>query len=278
MLRPLAVSLILVAAPAAAQRGITVVSSGSEQALKLGKAVVSRPFGAQLVDRIAVVGSYAGRGRSYHLIRGEAAGECPARYVVVYRDGGGAPVVTEPFGTCSAGARARLTGGTLEVTMPAAAAGGAPTRFRFDQGRMRGVQPPTNLAAQVAPAGQLPRPAPGCSAVGTGRTERAAAIAAFEQSYPDEYRSTGTLKDAAIAPEELRAIVTDLACLSTWPGAEQVVPRAATPLFASKRHGKAAFAALDSVALDPASDANMRASVRAFAIEMIYRVDRREPL
>jgi hypothetical protein len=81
-----------------------------------------------------------------------------------------------------------------------------------------------------------------------------------------------------IAPEEMRATVVGLACLASWPGAEEVVPRAATPLFASKRHGDAAFAALEAVAQDPASDANLRASVRAFGAEMAFRVERREPL
>ena len=45
-----------------------------------------------------------------------------------------------------------------------------------------------------------------------------------------------------------------------------------------KLHGPAAFEAIDQIARDPLSDVNLRAAVRAFGAEMLYRVDRREPL
>lgn len=103
-------------------------------------------------------------------------------------------------------------------------------------------------------------------------------IADFDRNYPAEYRSRGRIKRADISPDELRATVAALACLLRWPGAERVVPEAALPLFASKRYGAAAFQLVETIARDPASDANLRAAVRAFGSEMTYRVDRREPL
>ena len=275
---------LIVAPPAAAQRGeagIAVVPSGSEQALRLGSTVLSRPFGAQLVDRIAVVGSYRGAGGVYHLVRGDAGGECPARYVVVTRDGEGAPVVTEPFGTCGTGARGAINAGTFVVTMPATAAGGPAVRYGFDGGKMVALdaRPAAAIADAQGRPGYAARQASACrSPTSADPATQAAVVQQFEAEYPAQYRRQASLRRAQITPEELRATVTGLACLSRWPGAQKVVPEAATPLFASKRYGPAAFAVIETVATDPASDANLRASVRAFGAEMLYRVDRREPL
>lgn len=275
-------------APAAAQNPqkassheIAVVTSGSEQALQVGGAVLSRPFGAQLVDRLSVVGSYRVGGRTYHLVRGDAAGDCPARYVVITREADGAPAPTEPFGTCSMGARGRVSRGAFIVTMPATAAGGPLVRFRYDQGTMRLID--AMPAAAVARAGGAPgfaaREASSCRApTATDPVDQAAVLADFQRSYPAEFRKISTLKHTEIAPDELRATVTGLACLARWPGAEEIVPEMATPLFASKRYGPAAFASIDTIAKDPTSDVNLRAAVRAFGAEMLYRVDRREPL
>ncbi len=269
------------ALPAQAQRveRISVVPSGAEQALRLGDAVLARPFGAQLVDRIAVVGSYRAQGRTYHLIRGEAAGDCPARFVVVTRTAeGAAPATTEPFGTCSAAARVQAGARDFIVSMPATVAGGAAVRFRYDQGAMRAIDPLPTATAAAAAATPVAPEASCRSAASVDPSGQAEALAEFEQQYPADYRRLKTLKRTQIAPDDLRTTVVGLACLARWPGAQDVVPRAATPLFASKRHGPAAFAVIDTIATDPASDANLRAAVRAFGAEMLYRVDRREPL
>lgn len=279
-----AFSMSAFAAPArkAPANGIAVISAGSEQALAFGKTVVSRPFGAQLVDRIAVVGSYRTGGGTYHLVRGEAAGACPVRYMVVFKaSGAAAPVIGEPFGTCAAGARGAVGRTGLVVTMSATAAGGPPVRFRWESGRMHLLD--ARPAVAVASAdGQLGFGARGASACRTPTSAdgqaQVAVIADFQQSYPADYRSAKLLKRTDIAPEELRAVVTGLACLSRWPGAEQVVPQAALPLFASKRYGPSAFRLIETIARDPASDANLRSAVRAFGTEMTYRVERREPL
>ena len=80
--------------------GLTVVNAGSDQALRLGETTLSRPFGAQLVDRLTVVGRHALPGsRTLWLVRGDGGAECPARYVVVGTAPGEAPTVGTPFGT-----------------------------------------------------------------------------------------------------------------------------------------------------------------------------------
>lgn len=284
MIRVVAASVVLAcvaASPATAQRRIAVVSNGNEQALAVGKTVISRPFGAQLVDRLAVVGSYRAGKATYHLIRGEAAGTCPSRFVVVETGSSEAPVASEPFGTCSGQARAAVGRAGFTVTMPATAAGGPAVRFAWESGKMRLLD--AAPAAVVADAGGTPgfaaRQASTCrTPTSADPATQAAVVADFERNYPSEFRQQKTLKRADISPDELRATVTGLACLSRWPGAEVVVPEAATPLFASKRHGPAAFEVVQVIARDPNSDVNLRAAVRAFGAEMLYRVDRREPL
>lgn len=272
---PLAVLSALGSADAQGREEI--VSVGSESALKVGDAVIARPFGAMLVDRLTIVGNARAGGSRYLLVRGDAGGACPARYLIVERDRSGEPVLSDPFGTCAGGARLRASGGTVEVSMPATAVGGPSVRYRYTDGRMTlvGAAP----AASVEAAGYGARAASSCrNQATTDPAQQQLVIDDFTRSYPADYRKYGVLRRTAITPDELRATVTGLACLAMWPGAEKVVPRAATPLFASKRHGPAAFATLAAVAQDPLSDANLRASVRAFSAEMLYRVDKREPL
>ena len=289
MIRHIAFPLLvaLAAAPSAgapksrATPAIAVVSAGNEQALALGKTVISRPFGAQLVDRIAVVGTTRTRTGAFHLIRGEATGDCPARYLVVFQPTAGAPVTGEPFGTCAAAARGAVGRSGFVVTMAATAAGGPPVRFRFESGKMRllDARPAAAVASAGGEIGFGARQASACrTPTSADSATQAAMVADFTRSYPAEYRSAGRLKRTDIAPDELRATVTGLACLSRWPGAERVVPEAATPLFASKRYGPLAFQLVETIARDPASDINLRAAVRAFGSEMTYRVERRERL
>lgn len=269
----------LLASPAAAQvRDASVVSAGSEEALRWGKTLVTRPFGAELVDRLVIADTERQRDRSYVLLRGDVGGACPARYVLVTRENDSGPRISDTFGTCSPDARLRLVRGVPEVSMPATAIGGPAVRFRYDDGRIALIDA-RPVAAEGMVAGYAPRAPADCRVAGrTDAATQQSIIADFERTYPAAYRRMSHLKRTEIAPDELRDTVVGLACLATWPGAEEVVPRTATPLFASKRHGPAAFAALDAVAQDPRSDANLRASVRAFSAEMLFRVDRREPL
>lgn len=290
MIRHIACTTLLVAVASAAtgasaktepKSRIAVVSAGSDQALALGKTVLSRPFGAQLVDRLSVVDTYRTRAGTFHLIRGDAAGECPVRYLVVFQSGGNAPVASEPFGTCAAGGRGAVTRAGFVVTMPATVAGGPPVRFGYESGRMRllDARPAAGIVSADGRAGFAARQASTCrTPTSADAGTQAAVLAEFDRNYPAEYRSPKLLKHTEIAADELRATVTGLACLSRWPGAERVVPEAAVPLFASKRYGPTAFRLVETIARDAASDVNLRAAVRAFGTEMTYRVDRREPL
>lgn len=270
-------TLILLLAPTAASaqsRDVAIVSAGSEQAVRLGEVVLSRPFGAQLVDRLAVAGSFSVPGRRLHLIRGEAGGECPARFVVIEAASDRDPVISDPFGTCSPSAKGDLSRGALVVTMPATATGGPPVRFAYQGGSMRLLdpQPPSARVADsaAAPGNAVPSASSCRSAAGNDAAAQTEILADFEQSYPDQYRRTTALKNVSIAPDELRGLVTVMACLSTWPGSERVAEYA-RPLFES-RHGPAAFATLDAIAHDPTTDANLQAAVRRFSAEMSYQI------
>ena len=280
LLASAAVALVL-SPSVAAQRRATIVSSGNEQAIAVGKTMLSRPFGAQLVDRLSVIGSYPAGRTTYHLVRGDAAGQCPSRFVVVATGAAAAPAVSEPFGTCAGQARAAATRSGFVVTMPATAAGGPPVRFGWDSGTMRllDAMPAAVVAGADGAPGYAARQAATCrTPTSADPGTQAAVVEDFTRGYPDDYRSNATLNRTDISADELRATVTGLACLARWPGAERIVPEAATPLFASKRHGPAAFQTIQVIARDPNSDANLRAAVRAFGAEMLYRVDRREPL
>ncbi|ATY31883.1 hypothetical protein [Sphingomonas psychrotolerans] len=264
------------AAHAADQKAV-VVSAGSEQAIKLGKTVISRPFGAELVDHLSVVGSYTLRDTRLHLIRAKAGSECPARYAVIVTRPGQEPQITESFGTCSAAARPQLRRGVFTVAMPASASGGPLVRYQYANGRMH-----RPAAALTQGAGSIGPTAPAASACKSANAidaaNQARALDAFERDWPKAYRRTGTLKRVDLGQSELRRLVTDLACMSSWPIGERRVPELATPLFRSQRHRGAAFAALESIQRDPDTDANLKAVARSFSAEMRYRIALDPPL
>jgi len=258
----------------ATDQNATIVSAGSEQAIRLGKTVISRPFGAELVDRLAVVGSYPVKGARLHLIRGSGGAQCPARYAVIVTRTGHEPQIGQSFGTCSAAAQPRLRRGEFTVAMPATAMGGPLVRFHYANGRMQSVAAP----ALTQGAGAMARPAaaPVCKAANA--VDQSRALDAFERDWPKAYRRTGTLKRVTLGQSEMRALVTDLACMASWPIGERRVPELATPLFRSSHHRTAAFAALDSIQQDPATDANLKAVARSFSAEMRYRIALDPPL
>lgn len=256
--------------PLAAQQAI-VVNAGSEQALRVGKTTISRPFGATLVDALHIAGAYRLGSERLWLVRGDGDATCPSRYIVVTRRSAEEIVASDPFGTCGVAGTARVERG--ELIVPFAAPPGSGTslvRFAYRAGQVRRLDAGTTplVAGASAPAGCVP-------ASRVSPDEQAATIAAFEASFPAEYGSMGKLRKAEFAPAALRDLVVGLACLSTWPAGQRVVPQHAMPLFASKRWGPAAFTALDTVSRDPATDANMSAAIKSFAAEMAYRVARR---
>ncbi|MDT8757365.1 hypothetical protein MZO42_01515 [Sphingomonas psychrotolerans] len=275
----LAAPLLLSAGGAAhaADQKATVISAGSEQAIKIGKTVISRPFGAELVDHLSVVGSYSLQGARLHLIRGKAGSQCPARYAVIVARAGQEPLITESFGTCSTAARPQLRRGVFTVAMPASPAGGPLVRFHYANGRMHAPAAAlTQGAGMIGPATPASSPCKSASAVDPA--DQARTLDAFERGWPKAYRRTGTLKKVELGQSEMRRVVTDLACMASWPIGERRVPELATPLFRSERHRTAAFAALDSIQRDPDVDANLKAVARSFSAEMRYRIALDPPL
>ena len=248
---------------------LAVVPQGNEQALQYGPTILPRPFGGELVDTLSVIGRYQVGRDTLFLVRGSGGASCPSRYVVVAPSRGSTPLITSPFGTCAL-AEGRVVGGRLIVAMNADAVGGPAIRYAYVGGQMRPLDapPPQGNAAdttcrsyrQAGPAGQD------------------AMLAEFDRTFPDQFRHTSEIKKVAIAPDDLRRLVTGLACFSTWPGADKIVPQAATPLFASKRYGDASFAALETVSQTPGIDAGVVAAVRQFGAEMRYYVGRRTAL
>lgn len=260
--------------PPAATPPATATASNGGQAIQIGAITVPRPFGAELVDTLRLAGTFRVGGQRVHLVRGDAgSGACRTRYVFVTEQRGGAPLVSSPFGTCSADARVTPARGGLIVTMSARAGTTGSARYGFDGTNVRALNAAASAVAATAAAD-----APLClSAAQLPAAAQAEAVTAFEQAYPFEYRKLSRLRRAQIDQAEMEALVTALACIAPWPVAERRIPKLATPLFAS-RHGPAAFAALQTVAIDPASDAHLRAVTTSFAAEMRYRVGRREPV
>lgn len=274
--------------PARAAPPLVVSQVNGEPVLRFGTDVITRPFGATLVDRVDVVGSYAlPDGRAF-LVRGTTTAPCPVHYLIVQAQGG-LPRPSAPFGTCADGARARLSRGILRVTVPSGSLEVPSAVFAYSGGRITPVAVPTpGPSTMTSGSAALPAPDPiaawagqsGCPSV-----SRAAAVGAseqlmtsFDQHYPADWRRRGRLEKVVLEPDELRRVVTGLACLSTWPAADPAVPRAAVPLFASKRHGRLAFELLDGVARDAIVPSDVRAAARSFHAEMRFRVDRREPI
>jgi hypothetical protein len=251
---------------------VEVVSVANEQGLKIGKTTLQRPFGADLVDQLELAGSYGPPSQRIHLVRGDKAGDCPSRFVVVEAMRGREPLVSQPFGTCSPAVSARLIGTRLLVSLPATAAGGTPVRYAYGQGAVRQLD--ANPEAAAAAEGNRPIYAStsgGCRSVPTTDPAlQAEVIATFEDSYPTEYRRNKTLKRATLDAATLRPLLIDMACLAGWAGSDRIADTA-RPLFAS-RHGPLAFATLESIAKDPQVAASTQAAARRFAADMSFEV------
>lgn len=247
---------------------LAVVPQGNEPALQYGPTILPRPFGGELVDTLSIIGRYQVGRDTLFLVRGSGGASCPSRYVVVAPSRGGTPLVTAPFGTCAL-ADAKVVRGQLVVAMNADAVGGPAIRYAYVAGQMRPLDaPPPQATADTT-----------CRSYNqAGPVGQDAMLAEFDRTFPDQFRHSSELKKVAIAPDDLRRLVTGLACFSTWPGADKMVPQAATPLFASKRYGDASFAALETVSQTPGVDAGVLAAVRQFGAEMRYYVGRRTSL
>lgn len=262
-------TLAIVSAPARVPRNseLRVVTSGSEEALALGKTTLSRPFGALLVDHMRIIGAYRSAGELYYLVEGTAGATCPARYLIVTSRAGQSPAISAPFGTCGMGATVRRDARGLIVSVAPGPADRQPVRYFYGRGGLRQIDMPRTAAA-------LLHRCPAAAQLGSN----AGLAAELDRILPPDYRTASGIRRAQIGPDQLREMLAHMACLASDPDAEPVIPKAATALFVSKRYGETSFAILDDLASTPASDPQLRASARAFAATMHYYVGRHEPL
>ncbi len=93
-------------------------------------------------------------------------------------------------------------------------------------------------------------------------------MASFEESYPAALNTDA--ERVTIEPDALSKLVTCVAALSTWPGADPVVPDTVEGLFRSASHGPAAFEALSEASRSAKSPA-VRAAAERFAAQMQAR-------
>ena len=93
-------------------------------------------------------------------------------------------------------------------------------------------------------------------------------VNAFERSYPKALAGEASVERTPLGSDALARLVADLACVSSHPGADPFVPEQALALFASKRHGRAAFAALNALARSEAASPALRSAARAFERQM----------
>lgn len=201
-------------------------------------------------------------GRQVYLIDAPSGGSaCPMRYVVLVVARGRA-LPTPAFGTCSSQARMQLRGGAITVTMPGfsnTGPAGPATSFTLKGSRMVAAGKENGPTAAAKPVSYTPSFR--CSEPVT-QAAADAMLAAFEKDYPAALVAPAQVEGAAIPPAVLERIVADLSCLAGQPGGDPFVPEQAAALFASPRHGAAAFAALERLA----SAGNQRA--RRFAVQM----------
>ena len=250
---------------------VTIATAGSEQAVKVGDTVLSRPFGAALVDTLSVVGQAGAGAERYALIRGAGGSDCPARYLIVTARTGQPPQLSAPFGTCQDGASIAMVGRRVIVTVPSPE--GRVARYAYDNNSVTAIVETAGVDEVQAPV------VDGCADRARIATLTSSELAVeLDRTLPASLRRMRDVKRAEIAPADLRRMVTGLACYASVPGSGETVPRAAESLFASKRYGEAAFAALDSVARAEETSPDLAATVRAFSADMRYFVDRREPI
>lgn len=210
---------------------------------------------------------------------------CPVQYQIVEARGGSPLRLSRRFGSCVDGATAKLADGGLVVTMPAGPGRAEVIAYRYASGRIEAV-----AAAQPAPAPVVAavvvrdrrgfrvtdwQAPPACAAI--ARAEPGAPadayLAELRRTWPRDWQTRGRIGDQPFQTAALRALVTDLSCLSALPGGERVVVETARPLFASRRHGRAAFEQLDEVARGSTVDPAIRAAARMLHAQMRFRVD-----
>ncbi|TRW17351.1 hypothetical protein [Glacieibacterium frigidum] len=252
------------AAPPAVVRPTIAVRDGAPVVL-VGGQVVLTAAQAEEAARFRV-GAQADipTGQVYLIEAPSGGSACPMRYVVVTVKAGRG-VATPPFGTCSSRAALKAQDGKVVVTMPGFSNIGAPgpaRTFRLQGDRMTATDETSpQPATTTAPLAYAPTFR--CE----GLVDAAAAdamLAKFEAEYPKPLVSPALVEGQRIAPATLTRIVTDLSCLAAQIGGDPFVPEQAAALFASRRHGADAFAALDRLAVSDEQAARFRDQMKAY--------------
>lgn len=117
-----------------------------------------------------------------------------------------------------------------------------------------------DTGATAMPTGPLPD----CAALLAERGDPEALLGQLERTYPAAYADPSRV-DAAVAADSVPLLARSLACLGGLTGYDAFVADQAVALFASRRHGAAAFAALDRMA---AGGGPQAAYAREFAAQM----------
>jgi hypothetical protein len=131
------------------------------------------------------------------------------------------------------------------------------------------------IATMLAAATLMPvAPLPSCRpyTAGASLAEGARNGAELATIWPTDWTKRSRLSDTIVRPDELRRFVAALACTASWPGEEERTIAMALPLFANKRHGNAAFLALDGLARSSGAPGPLRAAAHGFRARMRHAV------
>lgn len=220
----------------------------------VGKRVVLTAARAEDAVRFVVRDRIDLAGRQVYLIEAPGGGSaCPMRYVVLTVTGTRSSA-TPPFGSCSSRARLLAPAGKVMVRMPGFSnigPAGPDQLYTLEADRMVPAQSDSNGAASraivYAPSFACGKP--------VGPAGADAMLAAFETEYPKALVDPAQVELQDVTPATLEHLVADLACLAGQIGGDPFVPEQAAALFASRRYGVAAFAALDALARSGSGEA-----------------------
>jgi hypothetical protein len=107
---------------------------------------------------------------------------------------------------------------------------------------------------------------PTCASLRASGHIAAAHLADFEKTFPAEIVAEESVNKLDLSAEDLRSIGSYASCVTgLTPNMPPEIADAALSLYASNKHGRAAFAALDSLARSGGKDANF---AREFAVQM----------
>jgi hypothetical protein len=107
---------------------------------------------------------------------------------------------------------------------------------------------------------------PTCASLRASGYSADAHLADFEKNFPAEIIAEESVSKLDLSAEDMRSIGSYASCVTGLaPNMPPEIADASLSLYASKKHGRAAFAALDSLARDGGKDANF---AREFAKQM----------